>query len=312
MEKFFNKVLYTNLKDDEKTEIVIKALNCKTRRDILRLLDGGSMGIWEIAEKLNVPLSTISEHVSVLIKAGIVSVVRKASDRGNSKIISRQYEKIEIGIVPKSQPLSNHSVFSTTIPIGSYSSFYINKYCGMIGKDGYIGSRDDSDTFYSPNRFDARLIWFDYGYLEYKVPVKNINKKQINSLSLSLELCSEAPGYNEDWKSDIYFEINGIRVCTYTSPGDFGARPGVYTPKWWRSGTKYGILKKIEVKKDGCYIDGKLVSQIGIDSLVMAKTPVISLKIGVDENAKNRGGINLFGNRFGDTEGDIQFNISYS
>lgn len=311
MEKHFNKVLVTNLKDDKRSEEIIKALNCKTRRNILRLLNGGSMGIWDIAEKLNVPLSTISEHISVLIKSGIVSVVKKTSDRGNCKIVSRQYEKIEIDIVPQDSYRATNQCLTVDIPIGSYTSFNINKYCGMLGKDGYIGNRDDSDTFYSPLRIYSSLIWFDYGYLEYKVPCKILNKKNIKSISITLELCSEAPGYNENWRSDIYFDINGKRVCTYTSPGDFGARPGIYTPKWWSDGTQYGTIKRIDVRHNGCYIDGELVSNITVKELNLSESPLITLRIGVDEDAKNRGGINLFGKDFGDNDKDILLTVSY-
>ena len=93
----------------------------------------------------------------------------------------------------------------------------------MISEEGYIGvTRDNADVFYDPMRFKAQLLWFDEGYLEYVVPIPEVNELDILSLSLSLEICSEAPGYNSDWKSDIFFELNGHEACVYTSPGDFG------------------------------------------------------------------------------------------
>ena len=96
MDKEYIKSLKCSLFDEESAAKIIKALNCKTRRDILRLLEKGPKGIWEIAEALNVPLSTISEHISVLTKAGIISVIRRVSDRGFAKIVSRQYEKSKL------------------------------------------------------------------------------------------------------------------------------------------------------------------------------------------------------------------------
>ena len=312
MEKQGNKVLKVNLQEDARAEAIIKALNCKTRRDILRLLSGGSMGIWEIAKALDVPLSSISEHVSVLVKAGIVSVVRKAADRGSSKIISRQYERIEVGIVPDSITPTHRVGHTEQIPIGSYTDFKINQYCGMMTEGGYIGQRDDPDTFCSPSRATAGLIWFDYGYLEYKVPVKRFTQKKITSLAFTFEICSEAPAYNEIWPSDIYFEINGKRICTYTSPGDFGARPGIHTPKWWRGGTQYGLVKKLEIKESGSFLDEERVSDITPNDLLNKGEGILGFRIGVDANAKNRGGINLFGKGFGDRGDHITLSIFYN
>lgn len=312
MEKFFNKVLSVDLKDEAQSERIIKALNCKTRRDILRLLGGGTLSIWEIAERLNVPLSTTSEHVSVLLKAGIISVVRKEGCRGQSKILSRQYEHIRIELVHATGTQNKAEVKREEIPIGSYTDFKIGKYCGMLGEEGYIGRRDDPTTFYAPKRHEAQLLWFDYGYLEYKIPLKEVENKTLAGIALSLELCSEAPGYNENWKSDVFFEINGVPLCTLTLPGDFGARQGALTPKWWKAGTQYGLLKKIEVKKEGTFLDGEPVSDTRIADLEENGSPsLLTLRIGVKEDAKNRGGINLFGEKYGDHPQHILLDLIY-
>ena len=312
MEKFSNKVLSVDLKDEEQSERIIKALNCKTRRDILRLLSGKTLSIWEIAERLNVPLSTTSEHVSILLKAGIISVVRKEGSRGQSKILSRQYEQIRIELVHATGTPSKAEVRREEIPIGSYTDFKIGKYCGMLGEEGYIGRRDDPTTFYAPKRHEAQLLWFDYGYLEYKIPLKEVENKTLAGIALSLELCSEAPGYNENWKSDVFFEINGTPLCTLTLPGDFGARQGALTPKWWKAGTQYGLLKKIEVRKKGTFLDGEPCSDICIADLEAGGSPsLLTLRIGVKEDAKNRGGVNLFGSKYGDHPQHILLDLIY-
>ncbi len=313
MEKFFNKVLTVDLKDEEQSERIIKALNCKTRRDILRLLSGKTLSIWEIAERLNVPLSTTSEHVSVLLRAGIISVVRKEGNRGQSKILSRQYEQIRIDLVPASAgSQSKAELYREEIPIGSYTDFKIGKYCGMLSEEGYVGRRDDPSTFYAPKRHEAQLLWFDYGYLEYKIPLKEVENKTLAGIALSLELCSEAPGYNENWKSDVFFEINGVPLCTLTLPGDFGARQGALTPKWWKAGTQYGLLKKIEVRKKGTFLDGEPCSDICIADLAAGGSPsLLTLRIGVKEDAKNRGGVNLFGSKYGDHPQHILLDLIY-
>ena len=45
-----------------------------------------------------------------------------------------------------------------------------------------------------------------------------------------MELSSEVPGTNLDWPSDITLWVNDIIVGTWTSPGDYGDKRGVYTP----------------------------------------------------------------------------------
>ena len=310
MDKEYIKSLKCSLFDEESAAKIIKALNCKTRRDILRLLEKGPKGIWEIAEALNVPLSTISEHISVLTKAGIISVIRRVSDRGFAKIVCRQYEKIEIKIIQDSAEKNHEHTVAIQVPIGSYSAFSVGNYCGILSEEGYIGGRDNADSFYSPLRFAAQLIWFDCGYLEYTVPFTAETVKNAVSFSFSAEICSESPGYNENWKSDIFFDVNGVRVCTYTSPGDFGARRGVFTPSWWNDGTQYGFLVKVEVNATGTFLNGSMVSDTTLTDVRFFDSNVVVLRMGVDKSAKNKGGINLFGKKFGDYDKHIVVMVS--
>ena len=59
-----------------------------------------------------------------------------------------------------------------------------------------------------------------------------------------MELSSEVPGTAANWPSDISVSVNKIDIGTWTSPGDFGDKRGVYTPDWWKlKGSQYGMLK---------------------------------------------------------------------
>lgn len=311
MKQNYDKVLKVDIEKDKTLKVIAKALNCKNRRDILRLLSRNMMSVSEISEQLHAPISTISEHIKILIEAGLVSVANKKNERGQGKLITRQYEKVLISIA-NSESVVNLRSLSYNIPIGSYSDFSINQYCGMVGTGGYIAPRDDKFSFYSPARFAAQLIWFDYGYLEYKIPIKKIEARKLASITLSAELCSEAPGYDLNWKSDIYFEINGKEVCLYTSPSDFGDRKGRFSPEWWHNGnTQYGLIKQIEVNKKGTFLDGNFVSPITINELNIANSPLVTIRIGVHENSKHRGGINIFGDKFGDYPQNISLTINY-
>ena len=50
----------------------LKAINDKTRRDILKLLKQGRMNANEIAKHFNICDATVSHHLSVLLKAGLI------------------------------------------------------------------------------------------------------------------------------------------------------------------------------------------------------------------------------------------------
>lgn len=311
MTKEYIKVLELNLKNDPKIDKVISALNNKTRRDILNLLGSGARTINNIAFELDAPISTISEQISILIKSGIVSILDQTVDGLKGKVISRQYETINIQIADSSS-IQHKSHYSMEMPIGSYFNFSVDKYCGILCEEGYVGERDNPNAFYSSERDKAQLIWFNHGFLEYVFPV---NKKYLGSAAsiiFSLELCSEAPGYIENWKSDIFFDVNGLEIGTYTSPGDYGARQGLLTPEWWgkQTSTQYGLLTSIEIKKDGSYINGEKVSSVKLEDLKLTKQDFIIFRVGVKENAKNRGGINIFGKKFGDYPQDIILTIA--
>ena len=312
MGKEYIQILDVSIRNEKQSDKVFKALANKTRRNILRMLSKGPMSIKSLSFLLETPISTISEHVSILLKSGVVSVVKQVSDRGQSKVISRQYEKIAINLIDRSSKASSKDNYVLDIPIGSYTSFSAGSMCGMICKDGYIGARDNPNCFYAINRFHAQLIWFGgCGYLEYAIPIDKNELNAVNSITFSLELCSESPGYNEDWKSDIYFEVNGVNVGTFTSLGDYGARRGNLTPAWWINSTSYGLLKTLEIKNDGTFIDGVIVSNITPANLRLEHSDLLIFRFGVKENAKNKGGLNIFGDNFGDYPQNIILTISH-
>jgi predicted transcriptional regulator len=58
--------------------------------------------------------------------------------------------------------------------------------------------------------------------------------------------------------------VNGTRLGTRTSPGDYGDKRGCFTPGWWKlGGSQYGVLTTWRVTERGCYVNEKRVS--GVD-----------------------------------------------
>ncbi len=73
-------------------------------------------------------------------------------------------------------------------------------------------------------------------------------KEKIKRASISMEICSEAPGYKEDWKSDLTLWVNDVEVGTWTCPGDFrGQKRTIESPG----------LAKMEAHSMGCRWSGR-------------------------------------------------------
>lgn len=189
-----------------------------------------------------------------------------------------------------------------TIPIGSYTDAQVTAPCGLAGRGVIIGTADDPDSFKIAQRVDAQILWFTQGHVEYAVPSVFAQDVVLESLELSMELCSEVNLHNDVYPSDITLWLNGTTIGTWTSPGDFGDRPGLYTPDaWWDSRfTQYGQLKTFRIDAQGSYLDGVRVSEATLDDLKLLDQDTFSLRLGIAEDAQNVGGLNLFGEKFGD------------
>jgi ArsR family transcriptional regulator, arsenate/arsenite/antimonite-responsive transcriptional repressor len=60
-----------------KFELFFKALNDKTRRDILELLKNGDLTAGEIAEKFHISWPSVSHHLELLKRAGLVDADKR-------------------------------------------------------------------------------------------------------------------------------------------------------------------------------------------------------------------------------------------
>lgn len=82
------------MNDVEKTAEIFKALSSKTRLDIvLWLLEKQECSVNSIAEKLNIPQSNISQHLTILKSAGIVFGYRKGTQI-YYRVVNEQTESI--------------------------------------------------------------------------------------------------------------------------------------------------------------------------------------------------------------------------
>lgn len=303
---------HLRIDDEEHLQDITQALSASVRRKIMSMLSESAYSIADLAKKLKLPISTVSFHINILRKAGFVTVTVKKNTRGNAKLVSRQIDHFSLNFVMGNQ-VKDSQTFSMEIPIGSYSDAQIEASCGMANTNSIIIADDAPGVFFSPERFSAQIIWFSKGYLEYRVPNYMLKDKHVNSIMFSMELCSEAPNYKNDWESDITFWVNGVEVATYVSPGDFGGRRGRLNPEWWSDfSTQYGIIKSLRITRDYVYLDETPVSTQNIEKLKIQDGDYITLRIGIKKDAKHQGGLNLFGERFGDYAQGLIYSVNYS
>ena len=71
------------------------------------------------------------------------------------------------------------------------------------------------------------------------------------------------------------------------------------------------IAREWKVDETGAYIDGMKISDVTISDLSISENESIKLRIGIKEDARNVGGINLFGRKFGNYKQDIVLRYRY-
>lgn len=262
---------------------------------------------------LGYPLSTISANVKILEKAGLIITELLPAKNGSKKLCSLVYLDVYIQlrqgiVIPK-----NARKFEKEIPIGSYMDCKISPSCGIITEKKFVlDALDEPNNFLEANRADAMILWFRKGYVEYRIPVDYQLGLTVDSISFSMEICSEAPGFNNVFKSDISMWINGVEIGMWTSPGDFGDRRGKLNDHFWpEDSTQYGLLTQWTVSNQNTTINGNYASDITVKDLNLYAESYITMRIGVKDDAKHIGGMNLFGKEFGDYPQDIKLSIRY-
>ncbi|MGF9696059.1 MULTISPECIES: ArsR/SmtB family transcription factor [Paenibacillus] len=306
-------MLELSFDEPDKLVTVTHALSTRSRVDILRLLISKNLNIVEIAEALNLPVSTVASNIKVLESARLINTELQPASRGAMKVCSRNYDDIHIALnLDKAGTKGNIQVYEVDMPIGHYSDCEVSPTCGMANADGMIIREDEPASFFHPKHIGAQIMWFRKGYVEYLMPLEIPSGARIDSLELSMEMCSEAPNYDLNWPSDISIWINGVEIGMWTCPGDFGDRRGKLNPAWWYEGsTQYGLLKTWRVDKEKTTLDMERISQVTLDQLNLQNSHKLRLRIGIKPDAVYQGGVNLFGRQFGDHDQNIKMTINY-
>ena len=290
---------------------LFKALGSEVRIEIVRiLLENNGMNMNELASRLNITNGALTSHIRKLEECGVVTVAGETSGHGNQKICSVHLDKILIELQDQQK---NENVYTTSIKVGLFSDYDVFPTCGLASGSQLIGEVDDTRYFSHPDRYNADILWFTKGYVEYVIPNFIPFSQKIDELCISAELSSEAPGINNIWPSDIYFYLNDVFLGIWTSPGDFGDVKGIFTPDWWfPNWNQYGLLKMLVIDRHGTFIDGLKISDVNTQQLTFTSQDDMVFRFQVDEPSQNIGGLTLFGKDFGNYNQDINVKVHYT
>ena len=297
----------TQVIDSSRDSKVLKALGSEVRIRILELLQNQELNVTEISRRLAVPQSTATTSILILEEAGLIDSHTANGVKGGQKICTARYKEFLVTFTPPNIPTEDNTI-EVEMPVGLFTSYNVSAPCGLCSRDSIIGYLDVPGTFFSPDRIKAALVWYGKGYVEYKFPnnALYLEKGTIKRLELSMEMCSEVPGTNKKWLSDISVWINEKEIGVWTSPADFGDRRGRFTPLFWKlEGSQYGILTTWEVTTEGTFLDRRQVSKVNLGDLHLNDHHSIKVRIGIADKAEHTGGINIFGKGFGDYDQDI-------
>lgn len=304
--------LHQTLKSDTEKDInemakICKALSTPLRIQIVNLLKNKSLSLTQIANYFDLPISTIAFNLQFLVDANILTLEYSPTKKGHTKWFSYNIQHIELDF-STTNVIEQFSSHTQEVPIGNYVNIELGETNGIATETKHLFS-DCKNKAFICERNKAQLIWSSSGFIEYNIDNSEYKDKKIKKLEISLELCSESNGFNENYPSDITFWINNIEIGTFHSLGDYGDRYGKYTPRWWyEESTKYGQLVNISLSSDGVLINGKSINnKVKIHNLNITENNYFTFKFGIKDDAINHGGFNIFGEKFGDYQQGIIF-----
>lgn len=298
------------IKDPSEQLAVCTALGSEIRIEILKLLiKNGRMSMNDLARASGITGGALTPHVRRLEAADLVRINADNSEHGNVKICEPHIEKM---LFDFSRLHGSRDEFYSHLRAGQYSRCLVYPTCGLSTARELLGKVDEPRYFTHQKRFEADMLWFTEGFVEYMIPCTIPKRARITRLDISAEISSEAPGSNANWPSDIHFYLNDTLLGVWTSPGDFADVPGLFTPDWWFSNwNQYGLLKTLSIRSDGTYMDDEFLSPATPESLHLNPRRPMYFRMAVPDTAEHIGGLTIFGRDFGNYNQDIEFHIVY-
>ncbi|MFC5651331.1 ArsR/SmtB family transcription factor [Paenibacillus solisilvae] len=298
-----------NLDVTENSLPFYEAMASSVRLELIRLLAKQPMNIRQLAEAVGLSSAIMTMHIKKLVKGGIVRTDMQPGRGGMQKMCTLIIDQADIIFPNKMEHIREYH--QSFIPVGHYTDFLVEPTCGLATSEKIIGELDDPRYFLDAERFQAQILWFSEGYIEYKIPNFLLSTENPQELLISMEISSEAPLTDENWPSDITFYLNQVKLGTWTSPGDYGDKRGKHNPSWWPDDVnQYGLLKHLTITNHGTRVDGKPISDVTLEQ-INVRDKQWTFRIASEKDSRNVGGITLFGKGFGNYNQDIVLRLYY-
>lgn len=293
----------------EEISALARALSVPQRIRILRLLgEKNIMSVNDIANALELPLSTVSLHVHILEEAGLVVSERMPSIHGTLKLCTRRDTSIVLNLCGSQDRAVR--TFEQETSVGSYSSaLKITPPCGMASLTVPIGVYNNPKSFYLPARSEAEILWIRSGVLIYDFAPLLQSKASVLQMEISFEVGASAQ-LNQLWETCFTMDVNGFSLGSAVAVCEKEGRRGWQNPDWWPDiATQHGSLFRWKITKDGTWMGERKVSDTKLDQLL--KDEKLSVRLTVPDDPRLANGINLFGRGFGDFDQGIRLSITY-
>lgn len=288
---------YENLRDAFE---LCNTLGSPVRLEILeRIQSDKSVNLDTLAKSLRLTNGALTKHIKKLEEVGLIKVTATKGKRGWQKQCSINQDAVLIDV---SNEVVGFGGDAAELPIGLYSDFSVSGHSGLTSVSGYIGLRDERESFLSPARAQAAALWFEKGSLTYLLPEFR-RKKQIQEISFTAEMSPDFIGGGRVDGSRVSFTLNDTNLgsCEIFAPS--ASRRGFLNPEWYDSKLpQFGSLRTLRVTNNGAFLDGEKLS--GQSLSLIGKPERITLK--------TESGIMLFGAGFGDYNTHIRVAVTYS
>ncbi len=310
----FDSILELSLQQDYDTEIIAKlcdALSSPVRLQILRLLQKPPhhRTAPEISKALKIPKTTLLHHLDKLEKMKLLGTTYRYTEKRAYKLYGRHLKGANIKFYYTETPSEHVKTKTISLGVGQFSDFQGDSFNFNTQTKQYSYMLD---SCFGSERLNAQLIYTYKGIVTYTFNnlAQNETPKEI---SLSLEICSEAPFYDNSHLSDISFWFNGVKIAEYRCLGDYGERRGILNPEWWPSvNTQYGKLATLTITEEGTFLNGIQQPQgKKLSELNLSKCRKIDISLGNDSTAEHPGGFNIFGRCFGDYQQDVELTFKF-
>lgn len=308
MEQESHEIVYLTVSEEQLP--FFQALASKTRLQILNLLRREDCSIKDMSEKLGVSSAIITKHIQMLEETGIVRSYSRPGKRGLRKLCTLSLNEAQIifnnEVGRKKRPFTE-----IEIPISAYDQVLVTPPCGLASNEKYFGVLNDPRYFLAPNRYLISVLWFTSGYVEYPVPLMDVDLENLEELEFSFEI-APGPAMGSQGRSDIAFSLNGYSIGSWTMSRDMGGRRGRFTPSWWTSGPEYGLRKTILINEKGAFMDGMQVAETPLSVIKASPAPeLLRFRISALGQGNEQSGLSLFGRSFGDFDQNILVRCYY-